>query len=433
MRILPFPDRGQAGPDDVWNEVLEAALEGRSEGSMAASWRELRDDVRALAPAMSPDFERQLSERIAARSAPRRPRELSPSPAPGSTSATPQRRPARALRLRARFAAMRRARWRNAPAIVTALCVAASIVVLAGPLRGGSHGPRPVPETAVKGTATGARSEAEPTASGSAGTNSAPGGVAEPARPPAAAKSSLNGGVVEELAPSSGAPATAERVQQLAASISLGPPSGEVQEAADRVARVAVSDGGYVQSSHVQVQEGGPGEADLTLRLPSARLSTALASLGALAPVRAESQSLQDITDSYQAARRRVADATAERQALLRALAAARTEGQIDSLRERLAQARSAIAQAQAALGSISQRASTAEVEVTVIGDAHDAGEGLTLQRGLHDAGRVLLVTLIVLLLAAAILVPVALLMGALASARRAWRRYQRERALQPH
>ncbi len=40
------------------------------QGPPADSWRELRDDVRALAPPMDPDFERQLSERIAGQGAP---------------------------------------------------------------------------------------------------------------------------------------------------------------------------------------------------------------------------------------------------------------------------------------------------------------------------------------------------------------------------
>ncbi len=144
----------------------------------------------------------------------------------------------------------------------------------------------------------------------------------------------------------------------------------------------------------------------------------------------AESQSLQDITNTYDAARQRLGDATAERRALLRALAGATTEGQIDSLRERLSQSRGAITQARSALQAVSQRASTAEVEVTVLGDAHAASEGLTLHRGLHDAGRVLVVTLAVMLIAAAILLPLALLIVALATARRSWRRYQRERVL---
>jgi flagellar biosynthesis chaperone FliJ len=191
-----------------------------------------------------------------------------------------------------------------------------------------------------------------------------------------------------------------------------------------------VGDGGYVQSSHVQIQQAGASEADLLLKLPSEKVGAALAALERVASVRDESQSLQDITSSYDAARRRLADATAERAALLRALSRASTQGQIDSLHERLAQASSAIGQARSALQAVSRRASTAEVEVTIVGDAHASGEGLTLTRGLHDAGRVLLVTLIVLLIAAAALVPASLLFVALVTAGRAWRRSRREHAL---
>jgi hypothetical protein len=193
-----------------------------------------------------------------------------------------------------------------------------------------------------------------------------------------------------------------------------------------------VSEGGFVQNSHVQVQQTGPSEANITLKLPSAKLNTALAALAELAPVQAESQSLQDITNSYQAARRALADATDERQALLRALAAATTQGQIESLHDQLAQARAAITRARSGLQAVSQRASNAEVEVSVTGNGRSAGGGLTLHRGLHDVGRVLIVALVVLLIAIAALVPLALLLAVLFAGRHAWRRFQRERALDP-
>jgi cellobiose-specific phosphotransferase system component IIA len=232
------------------------------------------------------------------------------------------------------------------------------------------------------------------------------------------------------IAPTASGPAAAPgRVQELGASIRLATTPGEVQAITDRVSRLATSEGGYTQSSHVNTGEG-TGEANLTLSLPSAKLSAALASLGALAPVRAESQTLQDITNTYNAARQRLSDATAERQALLRALAKASTEGEIDSLRERLAQNRGAITNAHTAFQEVSQRASTSEVEVTVVGDRSVGSEGLTLNRGLHDAGRVLVVTLAILLIAAAVLVPLALVIFALAGGHRAWRRRRRERVL---
>ena len=398
MRIIPFPGGGAERPDEVWLTELEAALDGSAEGPRADFWRELRGDVRALVPPMSPEFERELSERIAERSA----RSASRRVAPKVSTAKQSRR---------RFGWLRPTR--PALAAVSVSCAVIAAVLIASPWRPAGH----VVESSPRSPSIAAHADNAGRASGAA------------ASTPAAAANAGRALAPEDLGPS-GAPAAAPgRVQQLGASIRLAATPGDVQSTADRVSQLAVSDGGFVQSSHVNTGEGA-GEANLTLSLPSAKLDAALASLGALAPVRAESQTLQDITDTYDTARQRLSDATTERQALLRALSKATTEGQIDSLRGRLAQARGVIAQAHTALQAISQKGSTSEVEVTVVGDGSASSEGLTVHRGLHDAGKVLVVTLAVLLIAAAVLVPLALLVAALATGHRAWRRYQRERVL---
>jgi len=403
VKVIPFPGGGsESGPDKAWLTELEAALNEAGEGPQADSWRELRADVRALAPPMTPEFERELGARIAERSARSAPRRSAPT---GSMPKQSGRR----------WGWSYRPMYLGATAIVVISAVV-TLVVLGGPRRGipVEAGPVPhIPESVFPSV----RADESKSASGNASSSGT--GAGE----------SASAGATSSAPASNGAAPTPGRVQQLGASIRLAATPGEVQSTADRVSRLAVSDGGFVQSSHVNTGEGA-GEANLTLSLPSAKLDAALASLGALAPVRAESQTLQDITNTYDTARQRLSDATAERQALLRALSKATTEGQIDSLRERLAQARGAIAQAHTALQAVSQKGSTSEVEVTVIGDGSASGEGLTVHRGLHDAGKVLVVTLAVLLIAAAVLVPLALLVAALATGRRAWRRYQRERVL---
>ena len=303
-------------------------------------------------------------------------------------------------------------------ASIAAIGAVIAAVVIAGPWRAGTGPIEALPHQPAASSNAGRAESSTPGASASgdaAKSNHTAGGDLAPATSGPAA--------------SAPAPRRPRRVQQLGASITLAATPSDVQETADRVSRLAVSDGGFVRSSHVNEEEQA-GEATLTLSLPSAKLSAALASLGRLAPVRSDSQSLQDITNTYDEARQRLNDATAERQALLRALAKASTEGEIDSLRERLAQNRDAIAQAHTALRAVSQKASTSEVEVTVIGDRSVGSEGLTLSRGLRDAGRVLVVTLAVLLIAAAVLVPLALVILALAAGRRTWRRHQRERVL---
>jgi hypothetical protein len=403
VRIIPFPGRDDAGPDvgldQNWLADLEAALSGTGESPGADSWCELRDDVRALAPPMAPEFERKLGERIAERGA-------------RSASKQPHRRSGW-LRPPGRL---------RAAAAVAAIGAVTGAVVIAGPWRTGAR-PIDAPSNRTAASSSASKAESPGVSAPKGAIHAAKGAAAEPS-------ASASAGAASNAPAFNGVAAPPGRVQQLAASVTLAATPNDVQETADRVSRLVVSDGGFVQSSHVQVQQTGASEANLDLSLPSAKLSAALASLGQLAPVRAESQSLQDITNTYDAARQRLADATAERQALLRALSKATTQGQIGSLHERISQNRSAIAQARSSLQAVSQHASTAEVEVTVLGDAHTASEGLTLHRGLHDAGRVLVVTLVVLLIAAAILVPLALLIVALVTARRMWLRYQRERIL---
>jgi hypothetical protein len=379
MRIVPFPAGPGADPDERWLAELEAALSGEAEGPTADGWRELRADVRAMAPAMDPAFHERLREEL-------------------------ERRVVRPAWLRSRTALI-------SGGLATALAVVVAVVLVTTPSRPGQSAQRG--PAAARSTPASGRGAVESATSAPRAPFAAVGG--EEGSPRAAA------GTV------SAAPG---RVQQLAASITLSTTASGVQDAADGVARLAAADEGFVESSHVQIQQQGPSEAMLMLRVPSARLGAVLASIGRLAQVRAESQSLQDITDAYSAARQRLSDAEAERQALLRALAAATSEGQIASLRERLLQSRGTIAQAQSALHSISQRASTSEVEVSVLGDAPVRSEGLTLDRGLHDAGRVLVVAATVLLIAAAALAPLALVLLALAGLARAWRRRRREHAL---
>jgi Domain of unknown function (DUF4349) len=388
MRIVPFPGGDAQLPDEAWRAELDAALSGESQGPVAESWRELREDVRGLAAPMSPEFEQRMREQIESRTARSRQRH---------TIARP-RRPRR-------------------PALTRAVAVVGAVVIACA-FAGGAVLQWGVP---------GQRSEAVPELAAQRPAPATSEKASSSGAPANGAASSAAVGVPEVPGDATSAPG---RVQLLAASLSLSTTPPNVQATADGVARLAARTGGFVESSRVQVQQRGASEAVLTLSVPSAQLAATLASIGRLAPVRAESQSSRDITDAYDAARQRLADANAERRSLLRALSQASTAGQIDSLRERLSQARATIARDQTALRAVSRRASTAEVEVTVLGVTQSEGGGLTVHRGLHDAGRVLTVALAVLLIAAAVLVPLGLLLGVLLVAGRMWRRYRRERAL---
>jgi hypothetical protein len=413
MRLVPSPGLHE----DSWHDEIETALHGEDSGVAGAAWRELRTDVRALAAPMSADFERLLSDRIQEWTA-----------AAAHDEAGPLRRlPRRGFkRLRLPSGRLRLAspgRLRAVGLLATVACTLAIAGLVAASLQPNGQSARREQQPASALSATGRDQQGDlrplPPRAAAKASAGASGGVANAGRAEAAAS-----------APTSdeGALSAPGHVQQLAASVTLSSSPGEVQSLADRVTSLAVRDGGFVQSSQVQQQAQGTSEATLDLKVPSAQLSGALAALGRLAPVRAESQSLQDITGEYDAARRNLSDAVAERKALLQALAKAVTQAQIESLRQQLALAGSAITRAQSALRAVSRQASSSALEVTVVGDAR--AEGLTLHQGLHDAGRVLTVALVVLLIGAAVLVPLAAMCVIFVFGGRAWRRHLRERSL---
>ena len=415
------------GPDAVWAAELDAALNGDGQGRAAEEWRELRADVRSLAPPLDPVLEQRLREEIDRRTARTRRRSSARS------LRLPHSLPARAVALAVVVLAIAGLGAAIHSYLGSSRRLGSAVVADSGRVRQAEGGDRlgasgsaavrpdneaqqPLPSVAHRKTYKEFAKTIPSTAEHDAKSSSTAAG--------APASSSA-----EASTPSEEAAAAPGHVQQLSASLSLATTPANVQAISDGVSRLAVGAGGFVASSHVQVQQAS-GEASLMLRLPTARLSTTLASIAHLAAVRSESQSLQDITSSYDSARRQLADANAEQAALLRTLAKAQSAGEIDSLREQLSQSRSSIAHDQAALHAVSQRASNAEVEVTVLGSAHGEGGGLSVHRGLHDAGRVLSVVLAVLLIGAAVLVPLALLIAALALAARAWRRSRREHAL---
>ncbi len=404
MRVIQFPSRRGAHADPAVLAELEAAFDGDGTGAEAEAWRELRADVRSLPAPIDAAFQRSLEEQLRGEA----------EPAGTRRRGSPASSRGRVVRRR-----------RMIPAAAALALIAA--LVLAGTELGGSGSPQQAKSTfsAVAGDRQGQlksiKGRSSPAGHGSKFKSELVPSASEPSEKSAAATA----------APGAEAPGESSgRLQQLDASISLGGGSEGVQVIADRVGELAVAAGGFVESSKVELQHGSVGEATLTLKLPSAKLAGVLARLQRLAPVRAESQSLQDLSGQYNAVGGRLAAARAERSALLRALAKAETAAALESLHQRIAQADGAIAADEREQASISHTASQAQVEVSVLGETAHASGGLTLGRGLDDAGHILVVALAVALIALAVLVPLALLLGALTIGVRGWRRQQRERAL---
>jgi hypothetical protein len=275
----------------------------------------------------------------------------------------------------------------------------------------------------------------ELSAGGSAGTGSADSAVPAPQAAAGTTSSSSSASKsAPSLTPAAPAPSAThqDRKVQRAADLTLTPKPDDVQKTADGVVRETQAAGGYVQRSDIATRDGA-GEATFTLRIPSARLDDTLARLSKLAHVGALNQSASDITSAVVSAADQLADARAERAALLRALGKATTDRQIASLKARLANNRSEIAQRKGALDAQRRRADLATVSVTVqgTGEAAEKDDGAWTPRdALHDAGRVLEIAGGVALIALAVLAPLAILAALALLAGRTLRRRRREGAL---
>ena len=231
------------------------------------------------------------------------------------------------------------------------------------------------------------------------------------------------------------APAGTRRVQR-DAELTIATPVDRLQDTADGVAAIADRLGGFVASSDASVTGNG-GQATFDLRIPVGRLDEALAAISRLGHVRSRSQQSIDVTGVYDSARARLRDAQAERSALLRALAGATTQPQIDSLQARLRIVRGRIAAAARALDSARRASAQARVGVTVLGVPRAGAAAAhpshlwTPGQALHDAVGVLSALLGVLIVALAAALPIAALAAGAAIAGRTLRRRRRERALE--
>jgi hypothetical protein len=223
------------------------------------------------------------------------------------------------------------------------------------------------------------------------------------------------------------------RYVERSAQIVLATPPGEVDRAAADVMRVADDLNGYVVSSQITSGSGGQFE----LRVPERRLQRALSRLSGIGKVRERTQNAQDITGAVVSVQERLKDARTERGSLLRQLAAATTPNQTASIRARLRIVSRQIAAAKRDLRRVKTRARYSTVAVTLVADRRsggsddeDDGGAWTPGDALDDALRILEVSAGVLLVAAAVLLPVGLIALLVWLAARQAAQRRRERAL---
>jgi hypothetical protein len=375
-------------------DALEAALAGdpAAEPELATLVR----DVRMEAPTMSPAFRAQLDERVRSDF--------------GRATSGARRGPLAGRRLLGRRPLI--------PALGIAGCLLAALVavVLA---TGGSSDHSNTDGGVIDAVGTVARQSPGAGSAGSSGPST------ELAAPSAKDQSSSSA----QAAPAP--PSTGGRHVERSTRLELT--TTDVQRTADGIVRATQAAGGYVQLSQVRTGDKNGGAA-FVLRIPTAKLDDALASLSKLGHVRSMEQSANDITGAYDSAQSRLADARAERRGLLRALAKATTAQEISSLKARIADNRRDLNRLQSEFDAVRRRANYATIQVDVVGRARKqpAAPGGSWDPGdaAHDALRVLEVGAGVALIALAVLVPLGILGTATGLAAGALRRRRREAAL---
>lgn len=342
-------------------DALDDALAGEPVDAAHADLPRLVGAVRADAPRMSPAFARRL-EAIASRPGP---------------------------------ATRRLPRWSSGPsrlAVAGALAtLLLGVVAVVGVLRSGG-------------------------ADGDSASVSSSGSSSAPARAPS--ELSLPGGAP---ARGSGGVAPQTRVVERITSVALTAPAAKLGSVSDDVIATADRFDAIVQRSNVALDDADGGSASFDLRVPTGRLSDALAALSKLAHVASRTESSLDITAPTRTVADRLADARSRRASLLRRLATATTDNETASLRARLRDARARVATFETQRRRLAVRGDFARVDVTLSatrhGDGHDGATGggpWTPGDAWRAARSILAVAAAVAVLLATLAAPVALL-GALA------------------
>ncbi|MBJ7354536.1 MAG: DUF4349 domain-containing protein [Thermoleophilaceae bacterium] len=213
--------------------------------------------------------------------------------------------------------------------------------------------------------------------------------------------------------------------------LTLAADGADIERLSDRVNAIVDRHGGYVASSKVRGGEGNRGRATFDLMIPAAQYKPALAAISRLAHVRSRSQSSQDITTEVNSAERAVKRWTARVNRLEDQLAAAETTQQRVILRRQLASASAAKREATRQVRANRARVNYVPIALTIVADktAADKDKG-AITKAFDKAGKILTAIAAVLIVALAVLIPIALIVAALWFGVRRWHRARSNRAI---
>ena len=247
--------------------------------------------------------------------------------------------------------------------------------------------------------------------------------------PPTADQAQASSGTAATAAaPFAHAPEVAPRRHvERSASLTLAANRNRLETVANEVVAVVDQHRGYVL--HSTVTDGS--DAYFDLRIPAGQLQPALRDLSALADVRSRSQSLNDITQPYNATADALATQRALRQSLLKQLAAATTDTQAQALRSRLRLVSARIRSLSREFSSLQQRSNYSSVSVTLVRKrGHVSHSSSALGGDFHSALHSLAVSFGIVLRILGVAIPLLVIGGLGWLAAALLRRRRREAAL---
>ncbi len=353
----------------------------------------LVDSVRAGTPRMDPAFAERLDAQVAARGGGRR-------------------------RAMLRFDRPAARRVALASGGLVAAAVAFTIVISSGALNGSKQAPHSARALGAPLTRTPA---ATPTAN--AHTLSPSVRTSGPVAATGAAGSSFAG-----LSPTLRG---AARLVHRDSTLTLATSPASMQGVANQIVAATERSGGVVQSSNVAIR-GSASRASFSLSVPSGRLGRLIATVSALASVRALHQNTNDITDGYNQEQARLADNAAKRAALLKQLAAAATVAQQTAIQRQLSRLEARIAAEHREIDRLLTQGHTATLQVTIVpaGSVKHAAAAGPFTTAFNRALKALEAILAIALVAFAIVLPFALSALALWWGATTVRQRARERAM---
>ncbi len=331
-------------------------------------------------------------------------------------------------------------RWFGPMAGLAATLAAVAVVVVALNSGGGGAASDALSTAGLPLTTTSAASSSS---AGAASTSSAPAVPERTAKSTASGSAKASGftAAASTPAPNSAsgtltpAPVPNGRKIVQSAQLALAAPASHIDDVAQEVFRVVGDENGVVNNSTVTASASG--YAQFQLSVPSSALQATMTSLSELkyATVSSRTDATQDVNGQYLSDQRQLADDRALRTSLLKQLANATTQAQIDSLTAQIHDAEASIRSDESTLNGLNHKINFSQISLTVnaatpVPVAHKSSGTFTLGKAAHDAGRVLTVVAGVALISLAAVLPIALIVALIWWIWATLRRRRREQAL---